>query len=176
MSTQNFWWPPWHIHLCAAQHCHSAATLQNLILIPVPYIFYYFVLWPTNAQLFHKLSHCYMFRYYRVILRQLVFNTLPSYTSMSNASASEILAIRLSCDVLYAQCSSVLSTSLHISHCIHSVWILRNCFFAEGTFLKENLQLSNSGCHGNQTVTHSFTSKISCRVDNWTIVCNTAVL
>ena len=41
---------------------------------------------PTNAQLFHKLSHCYMFRHYRVILRQLVINTLPSYTSISKAA------------------------------------------------------------------------------------------
>jgi len=46
----------------------------------------YFVLWPTNAQLFHKLSHCYMFRHYRVILRQPVTNTLPSYTSISSAA------------------------------------------------------------------------------------------
>jgi len=36
----------------------------------------YFVQWPTNAQLSHKLSHCYMFRHYRVILRELVINTL----------------------------------------------------------------------------------------------------
>jgi len=36
----------------------------------------YFVLWPTSAQLFHRLSHCYMFRHYRVILRQLVINCL----------------------------------------------------------------------------------------------------
>jgi len=37
-----------------------------------------------NAQLFHKLSHSYMFRHYRVILRKLVINTLPSYTGTSN--------------------------------------------------------------------------------------------
>jgi hypothetical protein len=49
-------------------------------------IFYYFVLWPTNAQLFHKLSHSYMFRHYRVILRQLVIDTLSSYTSTSKAA------------------------------------------------------------------------------------------
>jgi hypothetical protein len=43
-----------------------------------------------NAQLFHKLSHfSYMFRHYRVILRQLVINTLPSYTSMSNADVGK---------------------------------------------------------------------------------------
>jgi len=49
-------------------------------------IFIYFVPWPTNAQLFHKLSHSYMFRHYRVIHRELVINTLPSYTSTSNAA------------------------------------------------------------------------------------------
>jgi len=46
----------------------------------------YFVLWPTNAQLFHKSSHSHMFRHYRVILRERVINTLPSYTSISNAA------------------------------------------------------------------------------------------
>jgi hypothetical protein len=34
-------------------------------------IFGYIVLRPTNAQLFLKLSHSYMFRHYRVILREL---------------------------------------------------------------------------------------------------------
>ena len=33
---------------------------------------FYFVLWPTNAQLSHKLSHCYMFRHYPVILKEPV--------------------------------------------------------------------------------------------------------
>ena len=37
------------------------------------------------TQLFHK-SHCYMFRHYNVILRDLVINSLPSYTSISNAA------------------------------------------------------------------------------------------
>ena len=56
------------------------------ILIPAPCILYYFLMWPTNAQLFHKLPYSYMFRHYRVILRQLVINTLSSYTSISNAA------------------------------------------------------------------------------------------
>jgi len=57
----------------------------TLILIHVPCIVYYFVQWSTNAQLpvFHKLSHSYMFRHYRVILWELIINTLPSYTSIS---------------------------------------------------------------------------------------------
>jgi len=37
-------------------------------------------------QLFNELSHSYMFRRYRVILSELVINTLPSYTSISNAA------------------------------------------------------------------------------------------
>ena len=41
---------------------------------------------PTNAQLFHKLSHSYMFRHYRVIRKKIVINTLPSYTSISSAA------------------------------------------------------------------------------------------
>jgi hypothetical protein len=34
----------------------------------------------------NKLSHSYMFRHYRVILRELVINSLPSYTSISDAA------------------------------------------------------------------------------------------
>ena len=41
---------------------------------------------PTNAQLFHKLLHCYMFRHCRVTLGQPAINTLPSHTSISNAA------------------------------------------------------------------------------------------
>ena len=41
--------------------------------------FFYFVLGPTNVQLIHKLSHYYMFRHYRTILREPVISTLPSY-------------------------------------------------------------------------------------------------
>jgi len=45
----------------------------------------------NNAQLFHKLSHYYMFRQYRVIIRELVINTLPSYTSTSNAAVGNTI-------------------------------------------------------------------------------------
>ena len=48
----------------------------------MPCIVYYFVLRPTNRQLFHKLSHCYTFRHNRVILKESVINTLPSYTTL----------------------------------------------------------------------------------------------
>jgi hypothetical protein len=33
-----------------------------------------------------QISHSYMFRHYRVILSELVINTLPSYTSVPNAA------------------------------------------------------------------------------------------
>ena len=51
----------------------------------------YFVLCPTNAQFFHKLSHSCMFRHCRFILRELVINTLPSYTSISNAAVGNTI-------------------------------------------------------------------------------------
>ena len=65
--------------------------LNRFILIHVPCIFYYFALRPTNAQLFHQLSHSYMFRHYRVIFRELVINTLPSYTSISNSAVGNTI-------------------------------------------------------------------------------------
>jgi len=44
--------------------CYLAQILVIVfILIRVPYIFCYFVLWPTNAQLFYKLLHSHMFRH-----------------------------------------------------------------------------------------------------------------
>jgi len=64
-------------------HCNSISVLMDHELSSS----YYFVLWPTSAQLSHKLSHSYMFRHYCVILRELVVGTLPSYTSISNAAA-----------------------------------------------------------------------------------------
>ena len=67
----------------ASKPLHVSMTCKKEsfnILIHVPCIFYYFVLWPTNAQLFHKLSQSYMLRHYCVILREHEINTLPSYT------------------------------------------------------------------------------------------------
>jgi hypothetical protein len=52
-------------------------------------VFVFFTILYYDQQMynfFHKLSHCYMFRHYRVILRQLVINSLPSYTSISNTA------------------------------------------------------------------------------------------
>jgi hypothetical protein len=65
-------------------HPNCVQSLCYITLTHVPRNFYYFVLWPTNAQLFQKLSNSYMFRHYRVILRELVINTLQSYTGISH--------------------------------------------------------------------------------------------
>jgi len=72
-------------------HALLVTHLSCFISVPVPCIFYYFVLWPTNVQLFNKLSHSYMFRHYGVILMELVINTLPSYTSISNAAGGNTI-------------------------------------------------------------------------------------
>jgi hypothetical protein len=58
-------------------HHFNACTVHLLLLCTM-----------TNkcTQLFHKLSHCYMFRQYRVILRQPVISTLPGYISTSIAA------------------------------------------------------------------------------------------
>jgi len=56
-----------------------------------PYFFVSFVKWPTNAELFHKLSHSYMFRHYHVIPKDPVINTLPSYASISNAAVGNTI-------------------------------------------------------------------------------------
>jgi hypothetical protein len=71
--------------VCLFPFKNSQLFLRALLL------FNYFVLRPTDAQLFHKLSHPYSFRHYRVILRQLVINTLPNYTSISNAAVGNTI-------------------------------------------------------------------------------------
>jgi hypothetical protein len=67
-------------YFCGFLYCNNQMHRDLLIIL---YVFFYFILWPTNAQLFHKWSHCYMFRQHRVILRELVIDTLPRHTSIS---------------------------------------------------------------------------------------------
>ena len=79
--------------------------------------FFNFVLWPTNAQLFHKLSQSYMFRHYRVILRELVINTLPSYTSISNAAVANTVYNKDVSHRFYATCTKSM-WNIFIVNCI----------------------------------------------------------
>ena len=75
-------------------------ALQNLLYLnKFKIIFCCFVLWPINVKLFRKLSHWYMFRHYRLILRQPVINTLSSYTSISNAAVGN--TIKIICNTFY---------------------------------------------------------------------------
>ena len=55
----------------------------------------YFVKYPTKAQLqlIYKLARSYMFRHYRVIFRELVFITSPSYISISIADVGNTIII-----------------------------------------------------------------------------------
>jgi hypothetical protein len=70
-----------------SKFCSNCWTLN----IP-SYVFLSFCTMTNKAtQLFHKLPHCYMFRHCRVILRQPVINTLPSYSSISNAAVSNTI-------------------------------------------------------------------------------------
>jgi len=58
---------------------------EGFLLFWFYFLNFYFVQLPTNALLFHKLSHSsYMFRHYCVILRDFVVSILPRYTNMSN--------------------------------------------------------------------------------------------
>ena len=60
-------------------------------------IFYYFVIWPTNAQLFHKWSHSYMFRHYRVILRELVIKIMTNKCTFISQIITLLHVSTLSC-------------------------------------------------------------------------------
>ena len=61
----------------------------------VPCIFYYIVLWPTNAQLVHKLSHSYMFRHYRVILRELAkLHKCFNCNCLANVTVTSIICMQ----------------------------------------------------------------------------------
>jgi len=53
----------------SAQSCHPQGACNQYL---AKLLARYWLLWPTNAQLFHKLSHSYIFRHYRITLRELV--------------------------------------------------------------------------------------------------------
>ena len=92
-------WSLWRPSLILFWVEESKDTTNNVILIilvPVSCIFCYFVRWPTYEQLFfYKLSHSYMFRHYRVILRELVINTLQSYKNISSAAVGNTIHLNI---------------------------------------------------------------------------------
>jgi len=76
-----------HRAICRRGGNTALKTLQlNYFNICTVHFLLFCTMTTTNTQLFHKLSHSYMFRNYRVVLRELVISTLPSYTIISNAA------------------------------------------------------------------------------------------
>ena len=71
-------------------HLKRNALLIILILCTV-HLLLFCTMTQKNAQLFNKLSHPYMFRHYYVILRELVINILPIYTSISNTGVGNTI-------------------------------------------------------------------------------------
>ena len=94
------------------------------------------MLWPTNAQL----SHTYIFRHYRVILRQLVINTLPRYTSMSNV-AVEILIVNCITDSCI--CNTSVTWQGILGNC--PTW-RTNSFQCIYLFIYSSLHVSSMSC------------------------------
>jgi len=66
--------------------------------------FFYSVLSSTNVQLFHKLSHSYMFRHSSVIPKEFVINALPSYRSISNSAVGNTIYT----DWLHENCHNIM--------------------------------------------------------------------
>jgi len=64
------------------------------------------------TQLFHKLSH------YRVILRELLINTLPSYTSISNAAVGNTMCNSDVSHRFYAS-SHIIVIEIYNTDCIY---------------------------------------------------------
>ena len=64
--------------------------MEGKILFKIVKVFYK-IQTKARLQLIYKLSRCYMFRHYRVIFRQLVFTTPPSYISISVAAVGNTI-------------------------------------------------------------------------------------
>jgi hypothetical protein len=82
----------------------------------------YFVLWPTNAHLFHKLSHYYKFLHYRVILRELVINTLSIYTFISKAAVGNTIYIAIHFNVNSITNSCIWNNCLNWQYSLQAPW------------------------------------------------------
>jgi hypothetical protein len=49
----------------------------------------------NKCTIIYTLLHSYMFRHYRVIFKEPVISTLPSYTSISNAAVGYTVYIKM---------------------------------------------------------------------------------
>jgi hypothetical protein len=91
-----------YLHQKGMYHIKIKLTWRIILIPCTMHLLLFCTMNNKCTQLFHKLSHSYMFRHYRIILRQLVINTLPSYTSISNAAVGNTV-LQLTCftQVLY---------------------------------------------------------------------------
>ena len=70
-----------------------------------------------------------MFRHYRVILRELVINTLPSYTSILNIAVGNTIYNYGKMNLIFVVPSIMLySSEISPTRCNNCVFILRNGF------------------------------------------------
>ena len=90
-SKKNYSWTVWPVNMglkvyqemsMTTKLCYVLSEKREDLLCFVTgretYITYLFCKMTKNAQLSHKISHSYMFRHYRVILREHIINALPS--------------------------------------------------------------------------------------------------
>ena len=104
--------------------CHPQAACNQYLAK----LHQYFVLWTNKCtQQFQKLSHCYMFRHYRVILRQPVTNTLPSYTSILCYEPHVQLLLVIFCAQKF-QIFTLFAQSEVIAECIYIYIYIYICF------------------------------------------------
>ena len=100
------------------------------------------------TQSFHKLSHSYMFRHYRIILRQSVINILPSYTSTGCGRNSELIINKN--NILLKVTDTNFSTS-QFTMVLNFLYIVPlfayNVFHVATTLLNARVHTSYEGAH-----------------------------
>jgi len=87
--------------------CHTQGTCNQCFQNMYRAFLLFCAITNKCTQLFHKLSHCYMFRHYRVIVRELVINAFKTCTRAS--------FVILCCDQQMHKIISQIITLLHVS-------------------------------------------------------------
>jgi hypothetical protein len=76
---------------CHSPEQNSEKSVCTSILLVLSYMSTVLIKLCLLREYLAKSSHSYMFRHYHIILRELVINTLPSYTSISNAAVGNTI-------------------------------------------------------------------------------------
>jgi len=83
----NKYFVAWSLSIVTKERQFNTCTFHLLLFCTVT----------KKCTIISQISQTYMFRQYRVILRKLVINTLPSYTSISKAAVGITNCITNSC-------------------------------------------------------------------------------